>query len=267
MSEQVTIELKNGLATLTLNRPKQMNALTVEMLQKLPVVLRDLANDNAVRCVLVTGAGDRAFSAGADMNPAADAGADGLFKPELEPAIDLLNSWQEASWLLHRMTKPTIAAVNGAAAGASLSLALACDFRVASDAAIFNTAFVRIGFSGDFGGSFFMTHLIGAAKARELYMLGERIGAAEALAIGLVNRVYPAADFRAETAAFAQRLVDGPPIALRYMKRNLNLALTGDLRTVLDLEAEAMMRTARSDDFRNAVRAFLKKEKPHFEGH
>jgi len=170
------------------------------------------------------------------------------------------------SWLLHRMTKPTIAAVNGAAAGASLSIALACDFRVASATAIFNTALVRIGFSGDFGGSFFMTHLIGAAKTRELYMLGERIGAEEAFNLGLVNRVFPAADFRIETERFAQRLVDGPPIALRYMKRNLNLALTSDLRTILDLEAEAMMRTARSEDFRSGVRAFLKKEKPHFEG-
>jgi len=266
MSEQVTVERKDGLATVTLNRPDQMNALTVEMLQRLPVVLRELASENAVRCVVVTGAGDRAFSAGADMNPAADAGAQGPFKPDLEPAIDLLNGWQEASWLLHRMTKPTVAAVNGAAAGASLSLALACDFRVASDTAIFNTAFVRIGFSGDFGGSYFMTHLIGTAKARELYMLGDRIDAAQALGIGLVNRVYPAAAFRAEAASFVERLALGPPIALRYMKRNLNLALTGDLRTVLDLEAEAMMRTARSDDFRNAVRAFLNKEKPRFEG-
>jgi 2-(1,2-epoxy-1,2-dihydrophenyl)acetyl-CoA isomerase len=266
MSEQVIVEHKNGLATVTLNRPDQMNALTVDMLLELPVVLRELSNDSSVRCVLLTGAGDRAFSAGADMNPAADATQDKRFSPELEPSIDLLNGFQEAPWLLHRMTKPTIAAVNGAAAGASLSLALACDFRVASDTAIFNTAFVRIGFSGDFGGSFFMTHLIGAAKTRELYMLGERIDAAEALSLGMVNRVFPAAKFRTETAAFVQRLVDGPPIALRYMKRNLNLALNGDLRTVLDLEAEAMMRTARSDDFRNAVRAFLNKEKPHFEG-
>ena len=266
MTEQILVEHKNGLATVTLNRPNQMNALTVEMLQALPVVLRELAKDDAVRCVLLTGAGDRAFSAGADMNPTANTGGNKLFKPELEPSIDLLNEFQEASWLLHRMTKPTVAALNGATAGASLSVALACDFRVASDTAIFTTAFVRIGFSGDFGGSFFMTHLIGAAKTRELYMLGDRIGAEEALALGLVNRVFPAADFRAETATFVQRLLDGPPIALRYIKRNLNLALTGDLRTSLDLEAEAMMRTGRSDDFRNAVRAFLKKEKPHFEG-
>lgn len=266
MAEHVSVEHKNGLATVTLNRPDQMNALTVEMLQNLPLVLRDLANDDSVRCVLVTGAGDRAFSAGADMNPAADAGSDKLFRTELEPSIDLLNEFQEASWLLHRMPKPTVAAVNGAAAGASLSMALACDFRVAADTAIFNTAFVRIGFSGDFGGSFFMTHLIGAAKTRELYMLGERIDAQEALALGLVNRMFPASDFRTATATFVQRLLDGPPIALRYIKRNLNLALTGELRTVLDLEAEAMMRTARSEDFRHAVRAFLKKEKPHFEG-
>jgi 2-(1,2-epoxy-1,2-dihydrophenyl)acetyl-CoA isomerase len=159
-----------------------------------------------------------------------------------------------------------VAAVNGAAAGASLSMATACDFRIAAQNAIFATAFARIGFSGDFGGSYFMTHLLGAAKARELYMLGERLDADEALRIGLVNQVHPQETFRKEVDAFAQKLAEGPPLSYRYMKRNLNLAETGHLREVLDFEAEAMMRTGSSEDFANGVQAFLGKTKPTFKG-
>ena len=131
----------------------------------------------------------------------------------------------------------------------------------------FATAFARIGFSGDFSGSYFWTRILGTAKARELYLLGDRIDAEEALRIGMVHRVFPKSEFRKQVSELALRLAEGPPIAQRYMKRNLNLAESGaHLRELLDLEAEAMMRTARTEDFQSATLAFLRKQKPDFRG-
>jgi 2-(1,2-epoxy-1,2-dihydrophenyl)acetyl-CoA isomerase len=164
------------------------------------------------------------------------------------------------------MPKPTLAAINGAVAGMSLSLAAACDLRIAADHAIFTSAFARIGFSGDYGGSFFLTQILGTAKARELYFLSDRIDAAEALRIGLVNRVVSKERFRAEARTLARRLADGPPLAHRYMKRNLNLALQVHARELLDLEAEAMIRTGTTQDFREGSQAFLEKRTPRFRG-
>jgi 2-(1,2-epoxy-1,2-dihydrophenyl)acetyl-CoA isomerase len=269
MSKTILVERKDGVATVTMNRPDKMNALTTELLDSLGRSLREVADDSAVRVVVLTGAGERAFSAGADLAPSdgpspADRAA--RERQTLEESFDGLKRMQEASWLLHTMPKPTLAAINGAAAGASLSMALACDIRVASETAIFATAFARIGFSGDFGGSYFLTKLVGSAKAREMYLLNERIDAAEAQRIGLVYRVFAPGVFRKEVDALATRLAEGPPLSYRYMKRHLNLALHGNLRDVLDLEAEAMMYTGRSEDFREGVAAFLRKDKPKFTG-
>jgi 2-(1,2-epoxy-1,2-dihydrophenyl)acetyl-CoA isomerase len=272
-SNTVLVEREDGVATIVLNRPDRMNTMNQELISALPERLREVAFDPEVRCVVLTGAGERAFSAGGDIGDmqesgpiaAARKGADGL--PLLEDTIDHLRRGQEASLLLHEMTKPTLAVVNGACAGAALSLALACDLRIAADHAVFATAFAAIGFSGDYGGSYFMTKVVGTAKARELYLLPDRIDAAEALRIGLVNRVVARDRIRAESMAMAKRLAAGPPLAHRYMKRNLNLAARGvDPRTALDLEAEAMMRTGRSEDFRTGALAFLGKRKPEFKG-
>jgi len=215
---------------------------------------------------VLTGAGDRAFSAGADL---AFPGERSPIGPDttLEDSIDVLQRQQDVSYLLHTMSKPTIAAINGAAAGASLSMALACDLRLAVDDAVLRTAFSGIGFSGDYGGSYFLTHIVGSARARELMLLGDRVPARDALAMGLVTRVYPRPEFRAGVAAVARQLAEGPPLSYRYMKRNLNLAEAGaHLREILDLEAEAMMRTGRSEDFIRGTQAFLAKEKPTFRG-
>jgi 2-(1,2-epoxy-1,2-dihydrophenyl)acetyl-CoA isomerase len=269
MSNILLVEKSDGVATVTLNRPDRMNSLTSAMLSQLAVALRELADESAVRVVVLTGAGERAFSAGADLAPPDGAGpaqraAPG--GPTLEETFDNLKRLQESSWLLHTMSKPTIAAINGAAAGASLSMALACDIRVASDNAILVTAFARTGFSGDFGGSYFLTKLVGSAKAREMYLLNDRIDAAEAQRVGLLYRVFGADVFRKEVDALARRLAEGPPLSYRYMKRHLNLAEHGHLRDVLDLEAEAMMYTGRSEDFRQGTAAFLAKSKPKFTG-
>jgi 2-(1,2-epoxy-1,2-dihydrophenyl)acetyl-CoA isomerase len=267
MSHTVLVERKDGIATVTLNRPDKMNSLTTELLETLLRSLQEVAADSDVRVVVLTGAGERAFSAGADLAPSdGPSPADRNQRQTLEQSYDSLKRLQDASWLLHTMPKPTLAAINGAAAGASLSMALACDIRVASETAIFATAFARIGFSGDFGGSYFLTKLVGSAKAREMYLLNERIDAAEALRIGLLYRVYSPQSFRAEVDALARKIADGPPLSYRYMKRHLNLALHGHLRDVLDLEAEAMMYTGRSEDFREGVAAFLRKDKGRFTG-
>ena len=269
MSDSVLVECDAGVATVTMNRPDRMNSLTDELMSTLPERLQVLADDPEVRCVVLTGAGERAFSAGADLAASSPREDEGVLSTEQSPeaAVDNLQHYQRSSLLLHTMRKPTLAAVNGAAAGASLSMVGACDLRVCSDNAIFTTAFQRIGFSGDFGGSYFWTHILGTAKARELYMLGDRIDAETALQYGLVSRVFPQAEFRKQVGELARRIADGPPIAYRYMKRNLNLVESGlGLDELLELEAEAMMRTARTEDFANASAAFLNKEKPEFRG-
>ena len=266
MADVVLYEVKDAVATVTINRPDRMNALTTEVLEKLPEALRRAAADRDARCVVLTGAGDRAFSAGADLAFPGERSPIG-HDVTLEDSIDTLQRQQDVSYLLHTMSKPTIAAINGAAAGASLSMALACDLRLATDDAVLRTAFSGIGFSGDYGGSYFLTHIVGSARARELMLLGERIPARDALAMGLVTRIVPRAEFRAGVAAVARQLAEGPPLSYRYMKRNLNLAESGaHLREILDLEAEAMMRTGRSEDFATGVTAFLGKQKPVFSG-
>jgi 2-(1,2-epoxy-1,2-dihydrophenyl)acetyl-CoA isomerase len=164
------------------------------------------------------------------------------------------------------MPKPTIAMVRGAAAGAGLSLAMACDLRIASDTARFATAFARVGYSGDFGGSWYLTRLVGTAKARELYYTAEILDAPRALALGLVNRVVPDADLERETRALAERLARGPRVAYRYMKRNMNAAESGTLAELLDLEAWHHSRTGETEDHREAARAFVDKREPSFKG-
>ena len=269
-SQTVLVERDAGVATVTLNRPDKMNALDEELLSALAPALEALATDTSVRCVVLTGAGEKAFSAGGDIGAM---GKDGLFaggkggkKEPWETAAMRLRRAMEASAWLHEMGKPTLAAVNGACAGAALSLALACDLRIAAEHAVFTTAFAKIGYSGDFGGAWYLTQIVGTAKARELYFLSDRIDAAEAARLGIVSWLAPREKFRAETQALAQRLAAGPPLAYRYMKRNLNLALTSHQRDLLDLEAEAMMRTGATEDFRNAAAAFLAKKTPTFEG-
>ena len=170
-----------------------------------------------------------------------------------------------ARWL-HEMPKPTIAMVRGAAAGAGVSLALACDLRIAGDTARFGTAFARVGYSGDFGGSFFLTQLVGTAKARELYFTADMLDAQQALALGLVNKVVPDSRLEEETLSLAGRLARGPRIAYRYMKRNLNAAESGTLKDLLDLEAWHHTRCGETADHKEAARAFVEKRDPVFRG-
>jgi 2-(1,2-epoxy-1,2-dihydrophenyl)acetyl-CoA isomerase len=256
-------QVKDGVAILTMNRPERLNAMSPPMLDALSAALPRLADAPEVGVVVLTGAGP-AFCAGGDVKAMAEAaeGAEGA----LEERAQRLRSRMEVSRWLHEMPKPTIAMVRGAAAGAGLSLAMACDLRIVSDTAKFTTAFARVGYSGDFGGSFFLTRLVGTAWARELYFTAELLDPQRALAIGLVNRVVPDADLEAETLGLARRLAGGPRVAYRYIKRNMNAAESGPLSELLDLEAWHHARTGMTADHREATRAFVEKREPLFHG-
>jgi 2-(1,2-epoxy-1,2-dihydrophenyl)acetyl-CoA isomerase len=261
--------VENRVAVLTMNRPARRNALSGEMLRGLASALAAAETDSDVRCVVLTGAGG-AFCAGGDvkgMNESHEGGRGGG-GAGLDAAIHAQRLSQRATaGKLWSMPKPTIAMLPGAAAGAGLSLALACDLRIAAENAILTTAFAKVGFSGDYGGTFFMSHLLGAAKTRELYFLSEKIGAVEAERLGLVNRVVPADELEMETLRLAGRLADGPGIAFRYMKENINRAATGaPMSECLDLEATHHVHTSLTRDHRNAVKAFVEKKPPVFEG-
>ena len=167
---------------------------------------------------------------------------------------------------LYKMPKPTLASLPGAAAGAGLSYALSCDLRIMSSAAFMTTAFAKVGFSGDYGGSYFMTQLIGSAKARELYFLSDRVSAEEALNLGLTNWVVNADDLEAKTREIAEQLASGPSVAYRYMKENLNRATNGDVDDCLDLEATHHVHCGQTVDHKNAVKAFVEKKQPSFSG-
>ena len=256
-------QVKDGVAILTMNRPERLNAMSRPMLEAMEAALARLAGAPEIGAVVLTGAG-RAFCAGGDVKAMAE-GAE-VAGGSLEERAQQLRARMEVSRWLHEMPKPTIAMVRGAAAGAGLSLALACDLRVASDTAKFTTAFARVGYSGDFGGSYFLTRLVGTARARELYFTAELLDAARALAIGLVNRVVPDAELESETLGLAGRLARGPRVAHRYIKRNMNAAESGTLAELLDLEAWHHTRTGLTEDHREAARAFVEKREPLFHG-
>ena len=263
MTQDLLETVEDGVALLTLNRPDRLNALSREMLDAMLEALPRLAEDGNVGVVVVTGAG-RGFCAGGDVKAMAEGReAEGT---TLEERAQALRSRMEVARWLHQMPKPTVAMVRGAAAGAGLSIALACDLRVVSDNARFGTAFARVGYSGDFGGSWFLTRLVGTAKARELYYTAELIDAAQALALGLVNRVVADATLESETMALARKIAKGPRVALRYMKRNMNAAETDSLEDHLDLEAWHHTRTGMTEDHREAARAFVDKREPTFKG-
>ena len=254
--------IEDGIVTLTFNRPERMNALSTPIMQGLLDGLPRLAGDPAVKVVVLTGAG-RAFCAGGDVKSMAEGGGE---RRSMAEAAAHLRSRMEVSRILHELPKPTIAMINGPAAGAGLALALACDLRIAGTSARLVTAFVRVGFSGDFGGSYFLTRLIGTARARELYFTGRSVDADEALTLGLVNQVVPDEGLDAATTELARSLAHGPSIALSLMKRNLNCAESGDLAELLDMEAIHQVQTGRTEDHREAAKAFVEKRTPIFTG-
>jgi 2-(1,2-epoxy-1,2-dihydrophenyl)acetyl-CoA isomerase len=272
-TEDLLARVEDRVAVITMNRPSRRNALSSEMLMSLESVIAEFDVASDVGCVVLTGAGG-AFCAGGDVKGMADAdrgkqdGEGGAVRRSTDEAIHRQRLSQRATaGRLYTLSKPTIASLPGPAAGAGLSLALACDLRIASENAIMTTAFANVGFSGDYGGTYFMTKLIGAARARELYLLSEKIGAVDAERLGLVNRVVAEGALEKETFELARRLAHGPSVAYRYMKENINRALEGgELGDCLDLEATHHVHASFTEDHRNAVRAFVEKRKPVFQG-
>lgn len=260
-TEEILCRIDARAAVVTLNREPARNALTPEMKEALLELLPRLEADAQVGCVLLTGAG-AAFCAGGDTKRMS---LDGRL-PSPAERLRLLHREHRIPLLLHRLEKPTIAALPGPAAGAGLGLALACDLRIAAESAFVTTSYLRLGLSGDYGGSWFLTQLVGPARARELYFSGERIDAARCEQLGLVNRVVPDAELAEQALELAQRIGAGPPLALRFAKDNLNRALVHDLESCLELEAERMVASAQTDDYVEAVRAFSEKRTPRFRG-
>ena len=265
MTQDLLESTADGITTLTMNRPQARNAFTRDMIEAMAEALPRLAANPAVRLVVLTGAGE-AFCAGGDVKGFARSAAGAPALMSFDQKVTDLRARMEVSRWLHEMPKPTLAVIPGAAAGAGLSLALACDLRIASDDAKLTTAFSKIGLSGDFGGSYFLNHLVGAAKAREMYFTGEVLRGSEAQKIGLVNRAVPAAQLAAAASAWAAELAALPTVALGYMKRNLNTGLRGSLGDVLDAEAIHMVRTFETDDHKGAAAAFVEKRAPQFAG-
>ena len=262
--------LHAGVLTLTLNRPEARNAMSRAMNQALQAQLAAAEFNPAVKCIVLTGAG-KGFCAGGDVKGMAASGdvpKDGTIGAlTIDEAIARQRANQRATaGKLFKMAKPTIAALPGAAAGAGLALALACDLRIMASTAIMTTAFARVGFSGDYGGTFFLTQLVGSAKARELYFLSDRVGADEALRLGLTNWVCAPEDLAAKTAEIAARLANGPTVAYRYMKENLNRAMAGEVDDCLDLEATHHIHCGQTEDHREATKAFVDKREPVFKG-
>lgn len=263
MSEQLLTRVEDKVAVLQINRPDAMNALTSEIMGGLLQHLTDYAADPEVGCVVLTGTG-RAFCAGGDVKGMAAGGR--MQGASMEEKIHDLRSRMEVSRLLHEMGKPTIAMVNGVAAGAGLSLALACDLRLAAASARMTTAFAKVGFSGDFGGIYFLNRLVGTARARELYFTAEILDSKRIEALGLANRVVADDQLEAETMKLAKQLANGPRVAWSYMKRNMKVAEDGALSDLLDLEAAGMIRCGETEDHKEAAKAFVEKRQPVFKG-
>ena len=258
--------IEDGVLTLTLNRPEARNAMSGAMTEALAKQLASAEFDRNVKCIVLTGAG-KGFCAGGDVKGMAARGDGTVGDNTIDAAIHRQRVNQRATaGKLFKMPKPTIAALPGAAAGAGLGLALACDLRIMASNAILTTAFARVGFSGDYGGTYFLTQLVGSAKAREMYFLSDRVNADEALRLGLTNWVCEPDALVAKTRELALRLANGPTVAYRYMKENLNRAMTGDVDDCLDLEATHHVHTGQTEDHREASRAFVEKREPVFKG-
>jgi 2-(1,2-epoxy-1,2-dihydrophenyl)acetyl-CoA isomerase len=256
---------EDGILTLTFNRPSARNALTTFMLQKLGAELAAAELDPSVRCIVLTGVGN-AFCAGGDVKAMAAGHAAGEAVDHNLRTDRQRASHRATSLRLYEMSKPTIAMIPGPAAGAGFSLALACDVRIAADTAIMTSAFAKVGLSGDYGGTYLLTQLVGTAKARELYLLADKIDMAEAQRLGIVNWVVSVDELEAKTREIAMRFATGPSVAHRLIKDNLNRALKSSFAECLDMESANMAEARRTEDHKEASTAFAQKRTPTFVG-
>jgi enoyl-CoA hydratase/carnithine racemase len=266
-TEELLCVLRERVATITLNRPHARNSLSDHLTPALRRMIKAAGENPDVGAILITGTGT-AFCAGGDVKGMGGKSG-GSVSPELtfdQKVARLQERQRTLTGVLVNVRKPTIAALPGPAAGAGLSLALACDLRIAAESAFVTTAYARIGLSGDYGMAWLLTRIVGTARAREMMFFADKIDARRCEALGLVNRVAPDDRLREEAFDLARTLAAGPAKALRFMKDNLDEALTMDFLTSLDHEAERMVRSAATLDHKEAVKAFVEKRRPVFSG-
>ncbi|WP_455680011.1 2-cyclohexenylcarbonyl CoA isomerase [Streptomyces rubrogriseus] len=266
MADTVLYEVSDGLATITLNRPEAMNALNIETKIALRDAVRSAAADDAVRAVLLTAAGDRAFCVGQDLKEHI-----GLLAADRETGSGQTMSTVREHYnpivrALVGAEKPVVAAVNGVAAGAGLGFALAADYRIVADTAAFNTSFAGVALTADSGISWTLPRVVGPGRAADLLLFPRSIRAQEAYELGIATRVVPAADLRAEAEKTARALAEGPTVAYAALKEAMAYGLTHSLSETLDKEDELQSRAGASEDHAIAVRAFVEKEKPKYLG-
>ncbi|MEM7004122.1 MAG: enoyl-CoA hydratase-related protein [Pseudomonadota bacterium] len=266
-SEQLLFELQDRVAVITLNRPEARNALADPLTTNFRAALAWCAEADEVGAVLITGAGS-AFCAGGDVKAMGQRNKTADAKPSLHQQFnDLRQRHHEIGGALTAMRKPTIAALPGAAAGAGMAIALACDLRIGSENAFLSTGYARIGLSGDYGIAWLLTRVVGPARAREFMLTCERINAEQALSVGLLNRMSSADQLNDDALAWARSMANGPQIAYGYIKDNLDEALYIDHATAIDHEADRLMKCRGTLDHREAVQAFAEKRAPEFGGH
>jgi 2-(1,2-epoxy-1,2-dihydrophenyl)acetyl-CoA isomerase len=273
MSDCLIEKMDNGVALITLNRPSALNAISSELQELLTQYLEVCESDRQIRCVAITGAG-RGFCAGGDVKQQAEAAevqvpkSSGSMDPKgIDGRVARLQEGQmNVSHKLHTMAKPTVALVNGPAAGAGLSIALACDIRFCSDQASFHTAFSKVGLSGDYGGSYFLQHLIGYGRALELYYTSERVDAARALELGIANHVEAHDQFLEKGLVYCDRIAAGPTLAFANIKSNFNRAETANLEDALAQEAKTMIASGSTRDHAEGAKSFVERRLPNFTG-
>jgi enoyl-CoA hydratase/carnithine racemase len=263
-TDQLLCRVVDSVAVITLNRPEARNALSDQLSPALRRMIKERGEDERVRALMITGAGT-AFCAGGDVKGMGDNSKRKTMSVD-ERVADLRARQMAMTGALMGLRKPTVAALPGPAVGAGLAIAMACDVRIAAASAFLSAGYSRIGLSGDYGIAWLLTRAIGSPRAREMMFTSERITAERAERIGLVNRVVPDAELPAAAMALARSMAEGPAIALRHMKDNLDDAATVDFPTALDREADRMVRSQQTADHREAVRAFIEKRQPVFTG-
>ena len=267
-TDELLCSVDDRVATITLNRPERKNALSDNLTPALRQTLLELNTAQEVGCIVITGAGN-AFCAGGDVSGMGGGSNDEkpAHTPSIQDRVKTLQHKQETLTLrLFEHAKPTIASLPGPAVGAGMCIALACDIRIGSESAFIGTGYRNVGFSGDYGGSWLLTQLVGIAKAKELFFTGRRIQSDECLELGLFNQVVPDEKLEESTTELARQIASGPPIAIGYMKENINRSLELDLRGALAQEADRLMRCAQTNDHKEAVKAFMEKRSPVFQG-